>query len=133
MSCYRIPVIAAANRAVRRAINFYERIKNDVLAFYNSIVDAITVDLPWAAQQLAKGINQIWDAIRSLKKSPGKSIQDIISSVFSIQSAVKVVIAAKQRVWDAMFFRNGKAWWNNLVGISSHLSPGWPVGLRGKG
>ena len=85
-----IPVIAAAKRVVRRALSLYTRVKNDVMALYNAIVDAVTVDLPWAAKQIATGINQLWAALKSFKRAPGRSIQDILSVYFRVQSAITV-------------------------------------------
>ena len=47
-----IPVVAAAKRVVRRARNFVDAVRSDVMGLYNAIVDSVTVDLPYAAKEI---------------------------------------------------------------------------------
>lgn len=109
-----IPVIAASKRVVRRVRNFVDAVRGDVMGLYNAVVDSITVDLPWAADNIWKSIQTLWKAFKSLFKSPGKSITDITTSIFRVQGAIKTILECKRRVWDALFFRNGVPWWMNL-------------------
>jgi hypothetical protein len=87
-----IPVIAAAKRVVCRVRNFVDAVTGDVLGLYNAVVDSITVDLPWAADQISKSIQVLLAAFKTIFKAPGKSIIDITASVFRDQAAVKTIL-----------------------------------------
>nr|XP_006817933.1 PREDICTED: uncharacterized protein LOC100377080 [Saccoglossus kowalevskii] len=100
---------------VDRVSTLVNDIKTDVMEFYNSIVDTITVTLPWAAEQIMDAIEAAAQAVKKLFKSPRTAITDIAKSIYKIKAAIAGVFDAKNRIVKACFFLDGqKPYWFNL-------------------
>ncbi|XP_022102001.1 uncharacterized protein LOC110985344 [Acanthaster planci] len=116
------PSIRGVIGVVNKAAQLFSDIKTDVMEFYQAVNEAITVTLPWAAEQIWTSIISISDTIGDLLKSPLKAIGDIFKGIINIKTAVDAVIEAKMRVDEANFFKEGqRPYWFDLPKVISDM------------
>ncbi|XP_022103294.1 uncharacterized protein LOC110986022 [Acanthaster planci] len=109
------PSFRGVINVVNKATQLFSDIKTDVMEFYQAVNEAITVTLPWAAEQIWKSITAIADSIGDLLKSPLKAIGDIFKGVINIKTAVTEIINAKKKVEEANFVKEGqRPYWFDL-------------------
>ncbi|XP_038050894.1 uncharacterized protein LOC119724045 [Patiria miniata] len=109
------PSIRGVIDVVNRAAQLFSDIKTDVMEFYQAVNEAITVTLPWAAEQIWDSIKSITDTIGDLLKSPLKAIGDIFKGIINIKTAVDAILEAKMAVDEANFFKEGqRPYWFDL-------------------
>ncbi|XP_033637389.1 uncharacterized protein LOC117298318 isoform X2 [Asterias rubens] len=109
------PSIRGVIKVVNDAAQLFSDIKTDVMEFYQAISEAITVTLPWAAEQIMRSITSISNTIGDLLKSPLKAIGDIFKGVINIKTAVDAIVEAKKEVERASFFNEGqRPYWFDL-------------------
>ncbi|XP_038050876.1 uncharacterized protein LOC119724026 [Patiria miniata] len=111
---------------VNKATQLFSDIKTDVMEFYQAVSDAITVTLPWAAEQIWKSIVFVGESIQDLLKSPLNAIGAIFKGVLNIKIAVTEILNAKKEIEAANFFKEGqRPYWFDLPkvidGILSEL------------
>ncbi|XP_070559980.1 uncharacterized protein [Ptychodera flava] len=98
-----------------RISGLFNAVRRDVMELYNSINDAITVTLPWAAEQVLEAIDYASSAVEILFESPVSAIKDISRFIFQIKNAVSGILHAKRRIEVACFFDEGSPpYWFNL-------------------
>ncbi|XP_038062441.1 uncharacterized protein LOC119732930 [Patiria miniata] len=109
------PSFRGVINVVNKATQLFSDIKTDVMEFYQAVSEAITVTLPWAAEQIWKSIIAIADSIVDLLKSPLKAIGDIFKGVLNIKTAATEIMNAKKEVEVANIFNEGqRPYWFDL-------------------
>ncbi|XP_035698712.1 uncharacterized protein LOC118431577 [Branchiostoma floridae] len=124
------PVVENVKQVVQRVSTLISDVKAEVMEFYNSIVDAVTITLPWAADQIKNGVKMIVSSIGKLIRTPKTAIEDIFKGVTMIKFAVRGVIEAKERIEKALLFNEDKTlhWMNlreDLTQIGDDISVAW--------
>ncbi|XP_078573994.1 uncharacterized protein LOC144860567 isoform X3 [Branchiostoma floridae x Branchiostoma japonicum] len=124
------PVVENVKQVVQRVSTLISDVKAEVMEFYNSIVDAVTITLPWAADQIKNGVKMIVFSIGKLIRTPKTAIEDIFKGVTMIKFAVRGVIEAKERIEKALLFNEDKTlhWMNlreELTQIGDDISVAW--------
>ncbi|KAI8519524.1 hypothetical protein Bbelb_027810, partial [Branchiostoma belcheri] len=109
------PVVENVRQVVHRVSTLISDMKTEVMAFYHSIADVVTITLPWAANQIEKGVNMVVSSIPKLLKTPKTAIEDIFKGVTMIKFAVAGVLETKERIEKALLFEEEKTLhWMNL-------------------
>ncbi|XP_078658229.1 uncharacterized protein LOC144903712 [Branchiostoma floridae x Branchiostoma belcheri] len=117
------PAVENVKQVVHRVSTLISDVKADVMEFYNSISDAITITLPWAAEQIESGVKMVVSSVGKLIKSPKTAIEDIFKGITMIKSAVTGVLKAKERIEKALLFKEDKTLhWMNLKDELSQIS-----------
>ncbi|XP_013394005.1 uncharacterized protein LOC106161555, partial [Lingula anatina] len=110
-----LPWIAAMKRVVRRVRHFVEDVQTDILGFYNAVVDAIAVNLPYTAKTIAEAIELIIKAVQSLFKNPMGALSNIGKAIMKIKLSISMIIGTKIQIEESCFFLSGKMpYWMNL-------------------
>ncbi|GAB1602264.1 uncharacterized protein LOC115224694 [Argonauta hians] len=97
-------------------------VQQDVMVFYHSVVDAVTVTLPHVGRKLWGAINKVVEAIKHVLRSPLKTFSTISSQITRIKEALKEGIQAKNQIAESAFFAKGTTpYWmvmkNDIVSI----------------
>ncbi|XP_066298079.1 uncharacterized protein [Branchiostoma lanceolatum] len=109
------PVVENVKQVVQRVSTLISDVKVEVMEFYNSIADVVSITLPWAAQQIENGVTMVVSSIKRLFKTPKTAIEDIFKGVTMIKFAVTGVIQTKERIEKALLFNEDKTLhWMNL-------------------
>ncbi|XP_078585865.1 uncharacterized protein LOC144867676 [Branchiostoma floridae x Branchiostoma japonicum] len=109
------PVVENVKQVVHRVSSLISDIKAEVMEFYHSIADAVTITLPWASKQIETGVRMVVSSIERLIKTPATAIEDIYKGVTLIKFAVAGVLEAKERIEKALLFNEDKTLhWMNL-------------------
>ncbi|XP_078658231.1 uncharacterized protein LOC144903714 [Branchiostoma floridae x Branchiostoma belcheri] len=109
------PTVENVKQVVHRVSTLLGDVKADVMEFYNSISDAVTITLPWAAEQIESGVKMVVSSVGKLIKTPKTAISDIFKGLTTIKNAVVGVIKAKERIEKALLFKEDQTLhWMNL-------------------
>ncbi|XP_072033446.1 LOW QUALITY PROTEIN: uncharacterized protein [Amphiura filiformis] len=120
---YLPPSIKNLRSAVQRTVNLYNDIRSDVMEFYQTVSEAITITLPWAAETIWEAVEDISKNIPDLISSPKTAIAAIFKGVINIKSAVDAILDAKKKTTEASFFleANRPYWWDLPTVLSEIL------------
>ncbi|CAC5398107.1 unnamed protein product [Mytilus coruscus] len=117
------PLIDRFKKVVNRVKTFINDIKSDVLGFYHSIADAMTVTLPFVAHEMGEGFILIKDSWK-FWENPVQSFNGIEMALLKFKLAVATFIEAKNRIMDSCFFAKGQTpyWFHPVVEIKGILA-----------
>ncbi|XP_019642103.1 PREDICTED: uncharacterized protein LOC109483513 [Branchiostoma belcheri] len=125
------PTVENVKQVVHRVSTLLGDVKADVMEFYNSISDAVTITLPWAAEQIESGVKMVVSSVGKLIKTPKTAISDIFKGLTTIKNAVVGVIKAKERIEKALLFKEDKTLhWMNLKDELSQISEDISAALK---
>ncbi|XP_070573610.1 uncharacterized protein [Ptychodera flava] len=84
------------------------------MELYHAIIDAVTITLPWAVEQVEDALSTAAEATKKLFKSPMAA-----GFIFvRIRGAISGVLDAKKRIEDACFFTEGnEPFWFDLRSV----------------
>lgn len=102
---------------------FVDGVKQDILKFYNDIVDAVTIALPFISKKIVEAFNLIVSAIKSLLDNPMQAITAMSRGITDIKMAITMAIDVKNKIVEACLFVKGRAveWMNTAKQIPSIL------------
>ncbi|CAG2238525.1 unnamed protein product [Mytilus edulis] len=117
------PLIDRFKKVINRVTNFITDVKSDVLGFYHSIADAMTVTLPFVAHEMGEGFILIKDSWK-FWENPVQSFNGIEMALLKFKLAVATFIEAKNRIMDSCFFAKGQTpyWFHPVVEIKGLLT-----------
>ncbi|XP_060074374.1 uncharacterized protein LOC132554093 [Ylistrum balloti] len=103
-----LPWLDDMKRLVVRVKTFIEDVRDDIMGFYNTVVDAVTVTLPYIGKQFMDSIATIVSATKSLLSNPSQAINGMTQAIMNIKMAISMFLDVKNQVLDACFFLKGK-------------------------
>ncbi|KAL4222205.1 hypothetical protein ACF0H5_018243 [Mactra antiquata] len=108
---------------IQEVRNFVDSIKQDILKFYNDVVDAITSALPYISKKIVDSFNLIVKAFKQLLHNPLQAMTSMSRGVTNIKMAITMAVDVKNNVVDACMFIKGRAteWLNTAKQIPSML------------
>ncbi|XP_063447918.1 uncharacterized protein LOC134727466 [Mytilus trossulus] len=117
------PLIDRFKKVISRVTTFINDVKSDVLGFYHSIADAMTVTLPFVAHEMGEGFILIKDSWK-FWENPVQSFNGIEMALLKFKLAVATFIEAKNRIMDSCFFAKGQTpyWFHPVVEIKGILT-----------
>ncbi|XP_035662464.1 uncharacterized protein LOC118406510 [Branchiostoma floridae] len=90
-------------RAVYGVVNKINKIRTDVLTFYDLLTQTVTVDLPWAADQIWESIVVIVENLDDVFTNPKGALADIFKAVFRLQQAVAKILENKRKMENIVY------------------------------
>ncbi|XP_053407458.1 uncharacterized protein LOC123547213 isoform X2 [Mercenaria mercenaria] len=108
---------------IQNVRNFVDGVKQDVLKFYNDIVDAVTMGLPYISKKIVDAFNLIVSSLAQLLNNPMQAITSMSRGISNIKMAITMAVDVKNKVIDACMFLKGRAveWLNTAKQIPSIL------------
>ncbi|XP_021353372.1 uncharacterized protein LOC110450253 [Mizuhopecten yessoensis] len=99
---------------IYKVTTLYSDIKTDVLNFYNTLVQTITIIIPQQAKLIYEAILDIIDGFSVITKDPKTAIMGIGKGVVTVFMAVKELLDAKNKTQEACFFLKDQRpdWWD---------------------
>ncbi|XP_033747032.1 uncharacterized protein LOC117332256 [Pecten maximus] len=103
-----LPWLDDIKRLVVRVKTFIEDVRDDIMGFYNTVVDAVTITLPYIGKQLMDSIATIVSAVKSVLSNPSQAMSGMTQALMNIKMAISMFLDVKNQVLDACFFMKGK-------------------------
>ncbi|XP_069134802.1 uncharacterized protein [Argopecten irradians] len=121
-----LPWLDDIKRIVVRVKTFIEDVRDDIMGFYNTIVDAVTITLPYIGKQLMDSIATIVSSVKSVLSNPSQAMSGMTKALMNIKMAISMFLDVKTQVLDACFFMKGKTpYWmtigDEVAGIISDV------------
>ncbi|CAC5381353.1 unnamed protein product [Mytilus coruscus] len=112
------PFMKPVENLVSRVQTFLNRLKSDVLVFFNQLFETVTITIPENARIIFKSLGDIINGFKSFIKDPMQSIARIGKGVLQIFASVKNLIEAKHKTQEACsFLKDAKPYWLELTEI----------------
>ncbi|XP_053390116.1 uncharacterized protein LOC128553035, partial [Mercenaria mercenaria] len=106
------PVMKFINAVVR----LYEKVKADIMTFYNSIVQAVKVVIPKAAKDVFDAVQDIIDGFMNIFKDYKTSLFRIGAGVIRIYTNINILKDTKNEIMNHTFINEGeKPYWIDLT------------------
>ncbi|XP_070573750.1 uncharacterized protein [Ptychodera flava] len=101
---------------ILRLSSLFSAVKTDAMDLYHDINEAVTVILPWAAEQIQKSVKASSDALNEMFKSPVSSIRDISRFFRLIKDVISALVKEViNKIEAALAFSDGdKPFWFDL-------------------
>ncbi|XP_069134862.1 uncharacterized protein [Argopecten irradians] len=103
-----LPWLDDIKRVVVRVKTFIEDVRDDIMGFYNTVVDAVTITLPYIGKQLMDSIVTIISSVKSVLSNPSQAMSGMTKALMNIKMAISMFLDVKNQVLDACFFLKGK-------------------------
>ncbi|XP_060567959.1 uncharacterized protein LOC132726631 [Ruditapes philippinarum] len=109
------PFVKKVKRFMDAVTNLYEEVEEDVMTFYNSIVEGVKIIIPQAAEMIFESAQMILRAFMKIFKDPKTALADIGKGVLVIYTSVKQVETLKENIMKHTFVTDGlEPYWMNL-------------------
>ncbi|XP_045156811.2 uncharacterized protein LOC123523186 [Mercenaria mercenaria] len=109
------PFAKTVKRFTDAVTETYERVREDVMTFYNSIVEGVKIIIPQAAEQIYESVQGIIRALMKIFKDPKTALSDIGKGVIVIYASVKQVEILKNDILKHTFVTGGLGpYWSDL-------------------
>ncbi|KAK3102203.1 hypothetical protein FSP39_009587 [Pinctada imbricata] len=101
-------------KLVTKVSTLFNDIKSDVMNFYNTLVETVTVVVPHNAKVIYEAILDIVEGFKSVLRDPKTAIKAIGRGAIKIFTAIKALLQAKNKTQEACFFLKEKKpyWWD---------------------
>ncbi|XP_066265951.1 uncharacterized protein [Branchiostoma lanceolatum] len=100
------PTIRPMVKAVLGIVNKINKIRNDITTFYNLVTMTVSVDLPWAADQIWDSIVTLVGALDDVFSNPKGALADIFKCIFRFAQAAYTLFQRKNQMM-AIVYPNG--------------------------
>ncbi|XP_062567667.1 uncharacterized protein LOC134229900 [Saccostrea cucullata] len=105
------PLADRVKKLINRVKVFIDDVKGDILGFYHSVADAITVSLPFVGKEIKEGFELIGDSWK-FWENPIASFHGMENALLKFKLAVITFVEAKERVMDSLnIFKGGLPYW----------------------
>ncbi|XP_061197209.1 uncharacterized protein LOC133205414 [Saccostrea echinata] len=105
------PLVDRVKKLINRIKVFIDDVKGDILGFYHSVADAITVSLPFVGKEIKEGFELIGDSWK-FWENPIASFHGMENALLKFKLAVVTFVEAKERVMDSLnVFKGGLPYW----------------------
>ncbi|VDI06315.1 Hypothetical predicted protein [Mytilus galloprovincialis] len=102
------PFIRPVKRLVMHVTKLFNDIKSDVMTFYNTLEETITVIIPKSATDVYEAIKEVIHAFSIMIKDPKTAITQIGKGALTIYTSVMSLIDAVNKTREACFFLKGR-------------------------
>ncbi|KAK3083736.1 hypothetical protein FSP39_002337 [Pinctada imbricata] len=110
-----IPWVNKIKDIIKRVRTFFEELQDDIMGFYHSVVDAVTIQVPYIGKKLMDAISSIVSSMKRLLSHPMQALSGLSRSVMEIKMSISMFITVKNQLLDALFFLTGKSpFWQNF-------------------
>ncbi|XP_076116682.1 uncharacterized protein LOC143084161 [Mytilus galloprovincialis] len=109
------PFIRPVKRLVMHVTKLFNDIKSDVMTFYNTLEETITVIIPKSATDVYEAIKEVIHAFSIMIKDPKTAITQIGKGALTIYTSVMSLIDAVNKTREACFFlKDDKPYWFDI-------------------
>ncbi|XP_053398133.1 uncharacterized protein LOC128556594 [Mercenaria mercenaria] len=101
---------------INAVVSLYEKVKEDIMTFFNSIVQAVKVVIPKAAEDVFNTVQDIIGGFMNIFKDPKTSLFKIGAGVISIYTNVNILKDTKDDIMNHTFIAEGiSPYWSDLT------------------
>ncbi|XP_052083536.1 uncharacterized protein LOC127720827 [Mytilus californianus] len=102
------PFLRPLRNLIVKVTTVFNDVKTDIMNFYNTLVQTITVIIPQNAKLIYESIVDIIDAFKLIMKDPKTALTKIGKGVVQIYTSIKALLDVKNKTQEACFFLKGK-------------------------
>ncbi|VDI04283.1 Hypothetical predicted protein, partial [Mytilus galloprovincialis] len=112
------PFIKPVVNLVSRVQTFLNRLKSDILVFFNQLFETVTITVPENARIIFKSLGDIIEGFKVFIKDPLAAISRIGKGVLQVYASVMKLLETKHKTQEACdFLKDSQPYWLELTEI----------------
>ncbi|VDH91582.1 Hypothetical predicted protein [Mytilus galloprovincialis] len=116
------PFLRPLRNLIVKVTTVFNDVKTDIMNFYNTLVQTITVIIPQNAKLIYESIVDIIDGFKVIMKDPKTALVKIGKGVVQIFMSIKALLDAKNKTQEACFFlKDEKPYWWDIVTVFEEI------------
>ncbi|CAG2189963.1 unnamed protein product [Mytilus edulis] len=116
------PFLRPLRNLIVKVTTVFNDVKTDIMNFYNTLVQTITVIIPQNAKLIYESIVDIIDGFKVIMKDPKTALVKIGKGVVQIFMSIKALLDAKNKTQEACFFlKDEKPYWWDITTVFEEI------------
>ncbi|XP_052074034.1 uncharacterized protein LOC127711917 [Mytilus californianus] len=116
------PFLRPLRNLIVKVTTVFNDVKTDIMNFYNTLVQTITVIIPQNAKLIYESIVDIIDGFKVIIKDPKTALTKIGKGVVQIFMSIKALLDAKNKTQEACFFlKDEKPYWWDITTVFEEI------------